>query len=471
VDTALPTYRGTVLPPAGWRGEARATLRLAAPIVLTQLSWIAMLTTDAAMIGRLGAAPLAGATLVLMVYFALYVIGFGLVTATASLAAQAFGAKRPRILRRVVRQGLWVTILVTVPGCIVLGFTEEVLRALAQPADAVAHANAYAATLLWSLPPAIGLVVLRGFVSAINRPAAALWVMLAGVPLNGALDYALIFGHFGAPRMELYGAGLATTIVNAAMFLALLAIAVSRPPFRRYAILGRFWRPDWQVFARILRIGVPIAGVMLLEGGYFIAATFLMGWFGTGAIAAHMIALQIPHITFMVPMGIAQAATVRVGQAAGRGDPRGAYRAGWVAIAIAGAFMTVTSIVILAMPETLASIFLDRTRPDSAAALSLAVALLLYAALFQAFDGIQAVAAGALRGLNDTALPMAIAGVSFWVVGLAGSIGFAFWAAIGARGVWVGFVLGLAMVAALLTLRFASLARRRYLPAMLHEAT
>ncbi len=448
-----------------WRQELREMLRLAAPIVLTQLAWIAMMTTDIAMIGHLGANPLAGASLSLMVFFLGYVICFGVVTATAGLAAQAVGARKPRIVRRVIRQGLWVTILLTTPALVVFSRTADLLRLIGQPEAALSPAEEYMSTLMWALPPSVAFAVLRNFVSALNRPVVALWVMATGVPLNALLDYGLIFGHFGLPRLELYGAGIATALVNLLMFLVLLGIAVLCRPFRRYTILVRFWRPDWVQFRRIFRVGLPIAGTMLLEGGFFIGAMFVAGQFGATVIAAHMIAMQLPHITFMVPMGLAQAATVRVGQAAGRGDAVAAYRAAWIAFAVTSGFMVLMSAIVLTVPHLFAAIFLDRARPDSAAVLLLATTFLYYAAFFQMADGMQAVAAGALRGVNDTAVPMALAAVSYWAVGLGSALALAFPLGMQGAGLWMGFVCALATAALLLTWRLRLLTRRRHLPA------
>ncbi|MPY74746.1 MAG: MATE family efflux transporter [Alphaproteobacteria bacterium] len=448
-----------------WRRELREMLRLAAPIVLTQLAWIAMMTTDIALIGRLGATPLAGASLSLMIFFLGYVVCFGVTMATAGLSAQAFGAHKPRIVRRVVRQGLWVTVLLTVPALVAFRYTADILRLMGQPEETLSPAHDYMSALMWALPPSIAFAVLRNFVSALNRPAVALWVMLAGVPLNALLGYGLIFGHFGLPRLELVGAGIATSVVNLLMFLVLLAIAVTRRPFRRYTILVRFWRPDWFQFRRIFRVGLPIAGTMLLEGGFFIGALFVAGQFGATVIAAHMIAMQLPHITFMVPMGLAQAATVRVGQAAGRGDAVAAYRAGWIAFAVTLAFMSMMSVIVLAVPHVFASAFLDPARADSAAVLTLAATFLFYAAFFQMADGMQAVAAGALRGVNDTAVPMMLAAVSYWAVGLGCALAFAFPMGMQGAGLWLGFVCALFCAAALLTWRLRRLSRLRFLPA------
>lgn len=456
------------LPPS-WRAEFRSLFKLAAPIVATQVAWVAMLTTDTAMIGHLGAESLAGASLSLMVFFIGYIVCMGVTMSTAGLAAQAFGARQPRIVRRVIRQGLWVTILLTVPFLAVFGHAGIILEWTDQPPETLPHAEAYMSTLMWCLPPAIAFTVLRNFVAALGRPMAALWVMLAGVPVNAALDYALIFGNFGLPRLELVGAGIATTAVNIVMMLALAAFIQWRRPFNKYQLFARFWRPDWHIFRQIFRIGGPIAGITVMEAGFFIGAVFVIGQFGAVAIAAHMIAIQMPHITFMVPMGLAQAATVRVGHAAGRRDITGAYRAGWSAIAVAGVFGAAMTGLVLAVPEPFARLFLDTTRPDAAEVLPLAVSLLFVAAFFQLADGFQAVAAGALRGLNDTAFPMGIAGVSYWVLGLGAALWLAYGRGLETPGVWVGFVVGLTAAAVLQMWRFRHQQRRRFLPEIIKE--
>ena len=423
-----------------------------------------MLITDTAMIGHLGPNPLAGATLSLMTFYLGYVLCFGVTMATAGLAAQAYGARKPRHVRRVIRQGLWVTIILVTPCLLLFLNVTWLLSALGQPQELLGYAEAYMSTLMWCLLPATAFSVLRNFVSALGRPAPAFWVMLAGVPVNAFLDYGLIFGNFGLPRLELAGAGIATTAVNVLMFLSLAAIALWRRPFAKYEIFSRFWRPDWAYFRQIFVIGTPIAGISLMEAGFFIAAVFVMGWLGPVAIAAHIIAIQLPHVTFMVPMGLAQAATVRVGQAAGRRDVDGAYHAGRVAFAVTFGVMTVTTVVILSIPELFASLFMDRAHPDSAEVLALAVSLLFLAAFFQLADGLQAVAAGALRGLNDTAVPMVIAGLSYWGFGAGVGLWLAFAQDMGAHGIWIGFIAGLTCAAVVLVWRFAHQWRRKHLP-------
>lgn len=448
-----------------WRLEAKATAALAWPLVLTFLSESAISAVDTAIIGRLGPAGLASASLALAVFFTGFLLSAGVCMATAPLAAQARGARRPREVRRVVRQGLWVAILLTVPiSHFALTRIEPVLLALGQPADAVAGAGVYLDWYGWALPFAIGFLVLRNFASVLERPRLGLWVILVGVPLNGFLAYGLVLGRFGLPRLELAGAGIAGVIAHAFMFLAMLVIALRVRPLRRYRILGRFWRPDWAVFRRIFRVGVPIAGIIAMEFGMFIGALVLLGWISPMALAAHQIALVVATLAFKVPLGIAHAATVRVGLAVGRGDVAGVARAGWTALGLGAAFMLATSVAMWSLPDVLVSVFLDVADPANAAVASLAATLVMVAAVFQIGDGAQTIGAGVLRGLNDTVVPMMWAGFGYWILGLASAYVLGFPLGFGAPGIWSGMAVGLISVASFHCLRFRRLTRRGTLP-------
>src|SRR5229473_877606 len=311
--------------------ELTETLRLAVPIALTQLGQIAMMTTDLALIGRLGDEAVAAAALAGTVYFVSFTFGMGLMSAVAPLAAQAFGARNPHLIRRALRTGLWAAFLIALPIMVFPLRGERILLALGQASVPARLAQHYLFGLAWGVMPALWFLAIRGFMSAINRPQPILWITLAAIPANALLAYLLIYGEFGLPRLELFGAGLATTIVNFGTFVAGLWFATWRRPFRKYHVLGHIWRIDWALMRQLLVIGAPISVAFLLEYGLFSAAALLMGVISTAALAAHQVALQITAILFMVPFGIALAATVRVGHAVGRGDPRGVKRAGLVA--------------------------------------------------------------------------------------------------------------------------------------------
>jgi MATE family multidrug resistance protein len=327
--------------------ELTETLKLAVPIALTQLGQIAMMTTDLALIGRLGDEAVAAAALAHTVFFVAFTFGMGLVSAVAPLAAQAFGGRNPRRVRRALRVGLWAALLISLPMMVLPLFGERILLMLGQ-AQATAHlAQKYLLGLAWGIPPALSFLAIRGFMGAVNRPEPGLWITLAAIPANALLVWLLIHGAWGLPRLELFGAGLATTIVNFGMFLAGLWFAAKRRPFRKYRVLGRIWRIDWALMRQLVVIGAPISIAFLLEYGLFGAAALLMGLIGTTALAAHQIALQIVAILFMVPFGIGMAATVRVGHAVGRGDTPAVRRAGFVATLLGIVFMSVMTLAVI----------------------------------------------------------------------------------------------------------------------------
>lgn len=442
---------------AAWLGEARATFALAWPLVLSNLAQTSLTAIDVLLMGRLGAEALAAGALGTNLFFGCTIFGIGVVTATAPMLAQELGRNRHSVrdVRRTVRQGFWVAVAVAVPLWTVLWFAEPIFLALRQEPRIAAEAGVYLRALQWSILPWLWCVVLRAFLAALGRPHWGLAVALAAVPANAVLAWALIYGRLGMPALGLVGAGLATTIVNAAAAVALAAVVLIDRRFRRYRLFGRAWRPDWPRFARVWRLGLPIGATLTFEVAVFNAAAFVLGTFGAEPLAAHTIALQVAALTFMVPLGLAQAATVRVGLAFGAGDPDGVARAGWTALALAVAFMSGTALAIFAVPDALASAFLDPADPASAGVARLAVTFLTFAALFQVVDGAQAVGAGMLRGLGDTRWPMLFAGFGYWGVGATLGIALAFPGGLAGVGVWIGLTTGLAVVAALMVARWS----------------
>ncbi|MGH6702280.1 MAG: MATE family efflux transporter, partial [Bradyrhizobium sp.] len=350
--------------------ELVETLKLAVPIALTQLGQIAMMTTDLALIGRLGDAAVAAAALAHTVFFISFTVGMGLVSAVAPLSAQAFGAGQPHLVRRSLRTGLWVALLISLPTMLFPLRGEHILLALGQ-APATAHlAQRYLFGLAWGITPALWFLAIRGFMGAVNRPEPALWITLAAIPANALLVYLLIHGEWGLPRLELFGAGLATTMVNSATFLAGLWFAARRQPFRKYHVLAHVWRIDWRLMRRLVAIGTPISVAFLMEYGLFAAAAILMGLIGTLALAAHQVALQVTAILFMVPFGIGMAATVRVGHAFGRNDASAVKRAGLVATLLGVALVAALTLAVILSRFAIARLFLG-TAGDVDAAVGL----------------------------------------------------------------------------------------------------
>jgi MATE family multidrug resistance protein len=440
--------------------ELAETLRLAAPMALTQLGQIAMMTTDLAFIGRLGGEAVAAAALAGTVYWISFTFGMGLMSAVAPLAAQAFGAGKARMVRRSLRAGLWAALLISLP---IMAFPlrgEQILLNLGQ-AEVPAHlAQQYLFGLAWGVAPALWFIALRGFMGAINKPEPVLWITLAAIPANALLVYLLIYGEFGFPRLGLFGAGLATTLVNVATFIAGMWFATRRAPFADYRVLTRVWRIDWSLMRQLVTIGAPISIAILMEYGLFSAAALLMGRISTTAIAAHQIALQVAAILFMIPYGISMAATVRVGHAVGRNDAPGVRRAGHVAMLIGIGIAAILTLAVIATRFGIARLFLGEGLTNADVTIELAATLLLIGATFFVTDGLQTIAAGALRGMKDTSVPLLFAAIGYWAIGFTVACWLGFWTELGAVGVWIGLSAGTAVFATLLLLRFRLLVKR-----------
>ncbi|MDE2466437.1 MAG: MATE family efflux transporter [Alphaproteobacteria bacterium] len=446
---------------AGWVEEALALLRLAVPLIFTQLSQMAIMTTDIVMLGRLSSSALAAATLGNIVFFFAWLIGFGPASAVSPMIAQLIGARPGERagVRHIARMGLWAVLLISLPLMSLLWFTHPLLLALDQRPDLAVQAGAFTAALCFGLPASLGYQVLRGFATALGKPIAPLIVMLAAIGFNALGDYTLIFGHFGFPRLGIVGSGTASALSFTFMFLCTLSVIHIMPSLRKYRILRRFWRPRWFELNEVFRLGMPLGLTTIFEAMMFNSATLMMGTFGSVTLAAHQIAINVPSITFMVPLGLGMAATVRVGMAAGRKDYHSVRRSGFSAMLLGGCFMASMALIIYAFAPQIAGLYL---RPTAAnAAVILRAALFLHiAALFQLADGQQVVMAMSLRGLKDARVPMWLAGGSYWLVGFPLCLGLGFGLGLNGIGIWYGLASGLATAAILMTVRFVILAWR-----------
>lgn len=444
-----------------WREELRATLTLAWPLVVAQLAQMALFTTDVVMMGWLGPDFLAAGTVATAYFQPFIVFGFGVLTAVSPLVAQALGRRDLRHVRRATRQGLWVALLlcgIIIPLLWPIG---TYFPLLGQSAEVTAMAESYIHYAVWVFLPLLLFTVLRCFLSSHSDTKVILRITVAGVFVNAASNYALMFGNWGFPRLELSGAGISTTFVNTLMFLLTTGYILRHRRYRRYYLFGRFWRADWQQFREILRVGLPIGVMLSIEVGLFAFAAMMMGWIGTDELAAHAIALQCAAIAFMIPLGLSQATTVRVGMAYGQLSRAGIHKAGWVSLIIGTGFMCFTCAVMWLMPETLIGLFLNPQDAQNARPFKLAITFLSVAALFQLADGAQVVSAAALRGLNDTKIPMFFALFGYWAVGFPVAYYCGFMLELGGKGIWYGLASGLGMAAILLGGRFAL--RERFL--------
>ncbi|MDE3117338.1 MAG: MATE family efflux transporter, partial [Pseudomonadota bacterium] len=362
-ETAPATGPSTAAGLTGWLEEARALARLALPLIVTQLAQMAIMTTDIIMLGRLSKTALAAAALGNTVFFFTWLIGCGPVSAVAPMIAHVLG-RNPADgagVRHIARMGLWSVLIVSVPLVTLLLFTHPILLLLGQKPELAAGAGRFVGVLCIGLPASLGYQALRNFATALGKPTAPLVVMAAAIGFNALADYTLIFGHFGFPKLGLVGSGAASAMSYSFTFLAMVAVVYATPGLRKFHIFRRFLRPAWYELAEVFRLGMPIGLTMIFEAMLFNAATLIMGTFGTASVAAHQIAINVPSITFMVPLGIGMAATVRVGLAAGGGDAHGVRRAGFGAMALGGLFMSCTALILWSFPHQIAGLYLADT--------------------------------------------------------------------------------------------------------------
>lgn len=440
--------------------ELSKNAKLALPMVLTQVGQIAMMTTDLAFIGRTGVEQFAAAALAGRVYLVTFTFGVGLLAPITTLVAQAFAADNLAVVRRSLRMGLWVALLLSL---LIMAFAlrgEQILLALGQAPDAARLAEQYLFGLAWGVAPALCFQAVRNFMGAVNRPEPVLWITLAATPINALLAYLLIYGKLGLPPLELFGAGLATTLVNCGTFLASFWFATMRRPFRDYHVLAHLWRADWPLMRQLIVIGAPISIAYLMGYGLFSAASVLAGLISTSALAAHQIAQQVAAILFMIPFGISMAAAVRIGHAVGRNDVSGVKRAGLVAMLLSVAIGAILTLAVIAARFEIAKLFLGESAGDANVTIGLGAKLLLIGATFFITQAVQSVAEGGLRGLKDTKVPLLFAGIAYWPIGFSLSYVLCFKIGLGAVGIWIGLSIGTTVYAGLLVVRFQLLANR-----------
>nr|WP_246752186.1 MATE family efflux transporter [Bradyrhizobium diazoefficiens] len=442
------------------RVELGETAKLALPIVLTQVGQIAMMTTDLAFIGRLGSEALAAAALATRIYLVIFTFGTGLLAAIVPLAAQGFGADNLAVVQRSLRMGLWMAILLSLPIMAFAVRGEQILLAFGQIPNAASLAQQYLFGLAWGVAPALCFEAIRNFMGALNRPEPALWVVIVVIPINALLVYLLVHGVWGLPRLELFGAGLATALVNCGTFSAGLWFATMRRPFRDCQVLAHIWRFDWTSMRQLIVIGMPISIASLVGYGLSSATTLLVGLINTSALAAHQIAAQVSATLFMISFGISTAAAVRVSNAVSRSDGSGIKRAGLVAMLLGIVIVAMLTLAVIAGRFEIAELFLGEAAGDAHATIRLAEKLLLVGSSFFIPDAAKTIAAGSLRGLKDTRVPLLFAGIAYWLIGFSLSYLLGLRIGLGAIGIWIGLSIGTTVYAALLVLRFQLLANR-----------
>ncbi|MEM9426028.1 MAG: MATE family efflux transporter [Pseudomonadota bacterium] len=432
--------------------QARALWALGLPLVGSHIAQMLIGVTDTVMMGWYDVAGLAALSVASAVFFIIFIFGSGFAWAVTPMVASALGQDDERQVRRVTRMGLWLSIGFGVALTPVFFFFEPIMLAIGQEVEVAALAGQYMPYLGLGLIPALLVQVLKSYLSALELTRAILLAVIGAAVMNAIANYALIFGNFGAPELGIVGAGIASLLSHAVSLFLLTAYALRKKP--EHELLKNFHRPDPEALRSVFLLGMPIGLTLLAETGLFAASSIMMGWLGTIPLAAHGIALQITSVSFMVPLGLSQAVTVRVGKAWGRSDPDELRAAATAGMLIATVALVLTMAAFLLMPAFLVGLFIDPTEPARVELLAVGTTLLMVAALFQLVDFGQVMALGMLRGVQDTRLPMLIAIISYWLIGMPVAYVLGFVLDWEGPGVWLGLTVGLACACVAMQLRF-----------------
>lgn len=452
ISMTYPNSSSLPLQLPSWGNHASDTARLATPLAIAQLSQMAMSVTDTMLLGSLGENALAAGGLGATLFFVVVTVLQGMLTSVSVSVAHARGAQADHQVPHIYWTGVMLALLLSVPAYALLSFAGPILLLLNEPATLAHDIDAYLKVLRWATPASlIGVGLMRAFLPAIDAAKRLLWVSLISIIINAILNYGLIHGFFGLPRLGLLGSATATAITIWLMAIALVILLHAQPHFQRFITAS--W-PRLPVMSELFSIGWPVAITYGVEAMLFLATGLTVGVLGAAPLAAHQIALNVASVAFMVPFAIGQAANMRVSYWSGGGAPIAARHAGFVAISLGAVFMLLSGIALITAPYAIIGLYLDLRDPANTAAATLAATLLRIAAIFQIVDGIQTVGSGCLRGLKDTRIPMLAATFGYWAIGFPCGYWLAFHAGLGAAGLWWGLAAGLASVALLMTWRF-----------------
>lgn len=464
METAIAAKRASG---AAWREEFAALMKLGLPMAATQLVQFSVMTVDVLMIGRLGPEPLAASSLGLVIFFAAWLVGFGPAMAVSPLVSQALGAKADDHddVRISVRMSLYAIAFLTPAMWLGFFLAGDIARALGQPENLARLAGPYVIALAPGWAFAMGVIILRNFLAAIGETRAPLLIVIGATLMNAFLNWLLIYGHWGFPRLELVGAGIASSIVHASGFFALVLFIRRDRRAKVFHLFRDFLTPHWPRFREVVRLGWPIGVTIAFEGMLFNACVFVMGRIGVNEVAAYQVALNVASIAFMAPLGLSMAGSVRVGLAAGAGDDARVRRAAALTVALSIAAIMLVAVPVMLAPQFVAGLYLNRADPANAAVIALVAEFLVIAGAFMLFDATQVSCAQALRGLKDVRWPMAITGFAYWAIGFPVAAFLGLGTNVGAVGVWWGLLTSLFAAAALLAARLYLLTRPARAPA------
>ncbi|MCK8482501.1 MATE family efflux transporter [Aliiroseovarius sp. S2029] len=430
----------------------RAVLVLGLPLVASHLAQFAVQIIDTIMLGWYGVEELAAVTLAGTFFFMFLIMGSGPAWALMPMVAEASEARDDVRVRRLTRMSMWFSVGFALLVLPLMWMSAPILRAIGQDPDLSLLAQDYLRIAGVGLVPALLVMALKSYLAALEHTRIVLWATVLAAVMNGFINYALIFGNWGAPELGVRGAAIASVLIQIASGLVLVVYAARLNA--EASLFRRLWKPDWEALRQLLRLGIPIGLTTLAEVGMFSASTVVVGLIGTLELAAHGIALQITAAFFMVHLGLSNTATVRAGRALGRRD-EASLRRGALAVTLASVvFGGLTVILFLGAPEPMIKLFLNPSEVRRDEIVALGSVLLIVAALFQFADGAQAIAMGLLRGVQDTRVPMIIATLSYWGVGMTMSYVLGITLGYGAPGVWVGLLLGLVCAGIFMSWRF-----------------
>lgn len=435
-----------------YRKEFKELVIVAVPLVLAQVAQNTISFVDTVMVGRLGKEALAGIAIGSTLFQFILIVLSGVIIGVSPIVSQATGAKDDDLCGRATRQGLWMGVLLFTPAFLLYRNAYPILIWLNQSPETALASSEYLKAISWGLLPALWVMGLRGLLEGKSNTKPIMIISLFGVALNVFANDALMFGHYGLPALGLVGTGYASSLVYFAVFIV-LAIYVSHQ-YSDLHIFSKLRRPDFSTFLEVARVGGPIGMTLAFEAGMFGAAAFAMGTIGETQLAAHHIALQTASISFMIPLGLAIATSVRVGQAIGAGSPRRAEIAGHAGMLLCIGAMSFSGLIFWLMPLPIIGMYIDINVEANASVVAYAISFLALAALFQVVDGLQVAASGSLRGIKDTKAAMVLSLVSYWLVGCVVGAYLCFGVKLEGVGLWIGMTSGLATAAVLLTLRF-----------------
>ena len=441
--------------------EIRLQGKLAMPIVATYLAELMMWYVDHAIVGRLGATELGAVGLSGLLFWELIIIGVAILSVVGVIVGNAHGAGDVEMVGRGVRQGLWISVFLSAPLMLISRFLMDMLVWTGQDPAIITLGQDYIRAAVWVIPPSLAFVALRSFVVGVSRPLVVTALALMTLPVNLALSYVLVFGWGAIPALGVAGAGWATSIVGWLSFIALLVYVQRHHVLRRYQVLRDLLSFDPQLWRRIWRLGLPVSGIALVEGSTFQVMTVLVGVFGALTLAAHQIVINAISLGFMIAMGIADAAAVRVSQEMGAGRAAAARRAGWIANTAGMIIGVVSAIFLCATPEWVAGVFLNIDDPRNKDVLEITRTLALIGAVMAVVDMSLIVASRCLRGLEDTVMPMMISGVGSWLVAFPLGAILAFGFDLGPAGLWWGLTGGVAATSGLMLWRWRLISNSR----------